>query len=92
MINEETEVSKRLGHLFTATQLKMSLKVNFLPRTMLSTDATKFSKKEGDSIGKEGKDLAKRRTENKMAFHLRVRDMQEQINEPHLTTQTEALG
>lgn len=31
---------------------------------MLSTDATKFSKKEGDSIGKGGKDLAKRHVQS----------------------------
>lgn len=54
---------------------------------MLSTNATKFSKKEGDSIGKWGGDLAKRHIQSthKMAFHLGVLDTQEQINEPHLT-------
>lgn len=54
---------------------------------MLPTDATEFSKKEGDAIGKWGGDLAKRHMQSthKMAFHLRVLDTQEQTNEPHLT-------
>lgn len=41
---------------------------------MLSTDATKCTEKEGDSVGKWGEDLAKRQTEDRMAFNFRVLD------------------
>lgn len=57
---------------------------------MLSTDATKFSKKEGDSTGKWGEDPAKSHRQHKMVLHLR--GTQNQIKEPRVTTQTKMPG
>lgn len=50
---------------------------------MMSTDASKFTKKGDGSTGKWGQDK-----KHKKEFYLRVLDTQEQINEIHLTIQT----
>lgn len=60
---------------------------NFCTMPCCPLTLPKSLKKEGDSIGKWGGDLAKRHTQSthKMAFHLGVLDTQEQVNAPQLS-------
>ena len=60
---------------------------------MLSTEATEFSKKQGDSTVKWGEDLAKRHVQRAQDGILPPSSRHTEANEePCLTTQTQMLG